>query len=100
MEFDYIHGTGQEKSSNKSKQILLKGSFFWQTANSGSRFELSCLKQKSVHLGEQGTHKQQGRAAILMLFRSILGRESLVQTDNELVFLRSEQHGKWTKLRY
>jgi len=41
MEFDYIHVTGQEKSSNKSKQILLKGSFFWQTANSGSRFELS-----------------------------------------------------------
>ncbi len=31
MEFDYIHVTGQKKSSNKSKQILLKGSFFWQT---------------------------------------------------------------------
>ena len=39
MEFDYIYVIGQEKSSNKSKQILLKGSSFCQTTNSGSRFE-------------------------------------------------------------
>ena len=48
MEFDYIYVTGQKKSSNKSKQILLKGSFFCQTSNSGSRFELRRTDSKSA----------------------------------------------------
>jgi hypothetical protein len=48
MEFDYIHVTGQEKSSNKSKQILLKGSFVCQTTNSGSHFERRRTDSKSA----------------------------------------------------
>jgi len=31
MESGYVNVTGQKKSSNKSKQILFKGSFFCQT---------------------------------------------------------------------
>jgi hypothetical protein len=48
MEFDYIYVTGQKKSSTKSKQILLNGSFFWQTTNNGSRFELRRTDSKSA----------------------------------------------------
>jgi hypothetical protein len=48
MEFDYIYVIGQKKSSNKSKQILLKGSSFCQTTNSGSRFERRRTDSKSA----------------------------------------------------